>query len=167
VGLIEVQVEGLSDLQQALQNFPKALADKALAYALRQGANLIAAEAKRIVKPHYKSGKLYGSIAVRKRKRLPAGAALQYSVGVLGGASATYKNTKQNRRLKRVGQTFEKPNAYYWRFLEFGTQHQKAQSFLRAAFDTQGQAAIALIGSTSSRGVANAVTYAKRKGIKL
>jgi len=59
------------------------------------------------------------------------GVALQ--IGVKGGA-VKYKNTKENRRRKRVGKTYSGPgNVYYWRFLEFGTSKMAAQPFMRPA----------------------------------
>ena len=54
-----------------------------------------------------------------------------------------YADTANNRRLKRVGKTYQTRGlAYYWRFLEFGTSKLSAKPFLRPAFEAKKDAAV-------------------------
>lgn len=47
-----------------------------------------------------------------------------------------YRNNRFNRRVGRVGQSYQHfGDYYYWRFLEFGTSKMEAHSFLRKAFE--------------------------------
>jgi HK97 gp10 family phage protein len=67
---------------------------------------------------------------------------LKFRVGVLGGA-AQYANTRANVRKGRAGAEYVTGGSsgnpggdtFYWRFLEFGTQHMRAQPFLRPALE--------------------------------
>lgn len=45
--------------------------------------------------------------------------------------------TRANRRQGRVGQESATANAYYWRFLEFGTSKAAARPFIRPAWDAR------------------------------
>lgn len=83
--------------------------------------------------------------------RKNGGLALQ--IGVKGGAKK-YKNSKNNRRQKRVGQTYMGPGAvYYWRFLEFGTSKMKAQPFMRPALANNVDAVTRAITDSINDGI--------------
>lgn len=152
-------IEGLDEVLAAMAVLPDSITKNAAPFAMRKGADVIAKEAK--ARAPVRSGNLRDRIAVRKRKRKPTGAAIAYSVGILGGASATYGNTKSNRRKGLVGQSYQKQDtAYYWRFLEFGTEKLAAKPFLRPAFDSAAEAAITAIADGFRTGLTRAVTKA-------
>lgn len=70
---------------------------------------------------------------------------IAYRVGVAGGASEVYANTKQNRRIGRVGVAkafLDKSTTWYWRFLELGTSKMAAKSPMRRAQASNIDAAI-------------------------
>lgn len=113
------------------------LASKALVRAMRMGANIVRKDAqqraRRFDNPATPA-KVWKEVVVRvnnKQGKRVNGVVVQ--VGVKGGARR-YKDTKENRKKKRVGGTYEGPGAvYYWRFLEFGTKFAAAQPFMRPA----------------------------------
>lgn len=157
--MADIRIEGLDDVLAALKALPDSITKNAAPFAMRKGANVIAKEAK--ARARVRTGNLQKRIAVRKRKRRPPGVALAYSVGVLGGASATYGNTKGNRRKGIVGQKYQKEStAYYWRFLEFGTEKLAAKPFLRPAFDSKAEEAVKAIADGFRTGLTRAVTKA-------
>ncbi|WP_374987639.1 HK97-gp10 family putative phage morphogenesis protein, partial [Klebsiella pneumoniae] len=65
-----------------------------------------------------------------------------FRVGVMGGARQ-YANTKANVRKGRAGKSYntagDKGNpggdTWYWRFLEFGTEHAAARPIIRPALN--------------------------------
>lgn len=157
--MADIRIEGLDDVLAALMALPDSITKNAAPFAMRKGANVIAKEAK--ARAPVRTGNLQKRIAVRKRKRKPQGIGLMYSVGVLGGASATYGNTKANRRKGLVGKKFQTGGtAYYWRFLEFGTEKLAAKPFLRPAFDSKAEAAVQAIADGFRTGLVRAVTKA-------
>lgn len=98
---------------------------------------------------------IYKNIAVqystRQSKRVGG---VVTRVGVLGGARQ-YANTKENVRKRRAGKTYktlgDKGNpggdTWYWRFLEFGTQHSRARPFLQSALaENTGQVTDVVVG---------------------
>lgn len=159
--MADIHIEGLDDVLAALKALPDSITKNAAPFAMRKGANVIAKEAK--ARAPNRTGNLQKRIAVRKRKRRGPGIALAYSVGVLGGASATYGNTKTNRRKGLVGKKYETGGtAFYWRFLEFGTEKLAAKPFLRPAFDSKAEEAVKAISDGFRTGLARAVAKAMK-----
>jgi HK97 gp10 family phage protein len=64
---------------------------------------------------------------------------------------------RYGRRYRRRGQ-----DAWYWRFLEFGTSKLAARPFLRPAFDTMKEKAVEAIRDKLAQSIARAA--AKLKG---
>jgi len=165
--MADFTIKGLDDVLYALANLPDSITKNAAPFAMRKGAAVIAAEAKRRA-PILRNptddrtvGLIRDQIAVRKRKRKPAGIAIAYSVGVLGGAALTEKSTKKTRKAGSVGKTTDlKTRPAYWRFLEFGTEKQKSQPFLRPSLDAKAGEAIDAIAEGFRASLARAVTKA-------
>src|SRR5699024_2178586 len=129
------EFKNAAELERTLRQLPAKLQKRAVKSAARKGANVIkkAAQqnAKRFDDPATAS-KVWKEITVRAGKRRRNGDVVM-RVGVKGGAKR-YVNNKENRRLGRVGGSYEGPGAvYYWRFLEFGTSKMRAQPFMRPA----------------------------------
>lgn len=82
----------------------------------------------------------------QSRRQSKAVGGVVMRLGILGGARQ-YANTTENRRKGRVGGTYktggDKGNpggdTWYWRFREFGTQHENAKPFLRPALENNVQ----------------------------
>jgi HK97 gp10 family phage protein len=143
-------IEGLEGVIERLNALPREIVGKnggPVKSALRKGAKLIRDEAAR--RAPVKTGKLRDALTVRRDPRPHyVSAAEHYWIGVQGGARRKYANTKRNRGKARVGQTYEvEGNAFYWRFYEFGSEHQPARPFVRSAFEAKVADVEALIAS--------------------
>jgi HK97 gp10 family phage protein len=124
----EVTITGLKELQTALRQLPKEIQGKVLAQSLREGAKAIIKDAKtrapRADSPHFvgkgkelvEPGNIARNIQVKRVKNTDSTATV--SIGV---------------RSKGKGGK----NAFYWRFLEFGTQFIAARPFMRPAFESK------------------------------
>ncbi|WP_175663059.1 HK97-gp10 family putative phage morphogenesis protein [Burkholderia ambifaria] len=112
-----VQILGLADLQADFAKLSKSNSTKTLRRATRAGANVIRDEAR--VRAPKRKGKLRRNIqsTVLRQKDAPGLA----TAGV---------------RVRTKGKGDSPTNAFYWRFVELGTQYMRAQPFVRPAFDT-------------------------------
>ena len=131
---MQVKILGLEQLKKALNQLPIEIQQKALRSAVSASAKVVvdAAIAKA---PAGDTGNLKKAI-YRYRSRSGSGTGREtYLVGVRKGKKA-YANTARNRRLNRVGKNYTvQGEAYYWRFLEFGTAKMQAKPFMRPAFE--------------------------------
>ena len=107
--------------------------------------------------PASKTGQLEAGIAAFRGKA-PKGVAI-HRVGVRGKRQK-YANTAQNRRLRRVGKTFQQDtrNSKVARFLEFGTAKMSARPFVKPAFERNVSAAIDAIKDRLAKAVEDAAT---------
>lgn len=129
-----IQITGLADLEKRLLDFPDKIARNILAGAIRAGAVTIQKEARQIAptstEPHavgkkgqknyieqVQPGHLKKNIKVRLAPRKSRTVPIEYWVYV----------SKQ---------------AWYWRFVEFGTSKMAAKPFMRSSFDSQKEVAV-------------------------
>lgn len=150
-----VRIEGLDGVLDALKALPPELASKRggpARAALARGAKVIRDDARRRVP--VATGAVRDNIVMKRDTRPDRyGANERYTVGVRGGAKR-YANTKRNRRKGRAGQEYVTAgNTYYWRFLEFGTAKMAARPFLRPAFESQKDRALAAIVDGLTAGI--------------
>jgi hypothetical protein len=118
------ELYGANEIVAALKSLPGELVSKN-GGPVRQELYKIGATMKRaaIALAPKRDGLLWKSIRlVRDKNPAKSGASERYVLGVFGGNTRKYANTKRNRRTGRVGKTYTIINAYYWRFQEFGTQ---------------------------------------------
>lgn len=141
---INFNLVGVDGVVKRLRELGPKLQKKGLRAAARKAANIIRDSAREKAKTFDDPGtgnQIYKNIVTQessKRSRKVGGIVMR--VGVMGGAF-NYANTKQNKRLGRVGKKFKtlgsKKNpggdTWYWRFKEFGTESQAADPFLRPA----------------------------------
>ncbi|KVO88532.1 HK97-gp10 family putative phage morphogenesis protein [Burkholderia ubonensis] len=111
-----VQVLGLADLRADFEKLAKAQSTKALRLATVAGAKVIR-DAARARAPK-RSGKL--------RRNIVSAALRQKDAPGLATAGV---------RVRSKGKGDSPTNAFYWRFVELGAQHMKAEPFMRPAFD--------------------------------
>lgn len=111
-----VQILGLADLRADFEKLAKAQSTKALRRATVAGAKVIRDEAR--ARSPKKTGKL--------RRNIVSAALRQKDAPGLATAGV---------RVRSKGKADSTTNAYYWRFVELGTQHMKAEPFMRPAFD--------------------------------
>jgi HK97 gp10 family phage protein len=136
-----IKVEGLKELQEALKALPAEIQKRPLRSAVSAGAKVIVDEAKRRA-PQGETGNLRKAL-YRYRSRSQSGTGKEtFLVGVRKGKKQ-YADTAKNRRLSRVGKKYTvEGEAFYWRFLEFGTSKMAARPFLRPAFESKKMEAL-------------------------
>lgn len=135
------KIDGLRELNDALKKLPEAVAKNVLRGATNAGASVIRAEAKQrapvytgslIARDHPPPGTLKKSIIQRQARQLSSLVKQVFHVGVRSGRGV---KDKAGRSL----------DAYYWRFVEFGTSKMAARPFLRPAFEAKKMAAVEAI----------------------
>lgn len=135
-GNTTVEVEGLGELLRRLEALPKEIAGKnggPVRRALGRAARLVRDEVR--ANAPKRTGKLEANvIAARVRDDRPPGVSERFVVSVRG-RKARYADTRENRRAGRVGQTYQRDGeAFYWKFIEFGTAKMAARPFIQPSF---------------------------------
>ena len=137
---MSVDIKGLKELQAALNQLPREVQKRPLRAAVSAAAKVIQDEAKR--RAPIDTGNLRKAI-YRTRSRSGSGTGQETFLVAVKKGKAEYANTARNRRLNRVGKKYQtQGEAYYWRFLEFGTAKMAAKPFLRPAFENKKQMAV-------------------------
>jgi len=154
-----VRVAGLDGVLERLQALPAAVGAKGggpARAALAKGARVFRDQA--IANAPRDTGLLQESIVARRDSRPGmVGASEAYYVGVRRKARR-YANTKRNRGKGRAGKTyFVDGTAFYWLFLEFGTEKMAARPFLRPAFESRKEDALNVIVTEMHAGIDRAV----------
>jgi HK97 gp10 family phage protein len=126
--------------------------------AARKGANVIRDAAKAGWQQVDRAGtpnKIYERVAVQFSGRaFKQTGDLMFRVGIRGGAKQ-YANTKQNRRARRVGESYKVDgDTFYWRFYELGSSHQPARPIMQPALFNNGPAALNALVAELQRGFA-------------
>lgn len=162
-----IKVHGLRETVQKLQGLSAALVGKnggPIRKALFQAAKVIEIEAERLSPKA--TGRLERNI-IKMRNRNPRatqGAPVElYHVGVRGGGA--YGARRRQRARKKVlgaggsarqaqrAAVADDKDAYYWRFIEFGTAKMPARPFLRPAFDSKKEEAVRVFAAILKRDV--------------
>jgi HK97 gp10 family phage protein len=139
--MISVQITGLKELQKALNELPKEIQGRPLRSAVSAAAKVIVDDVKARV-PVGETGNLKTAVYRYRSRRNSATGRETFFVGIRQG-KAQYKDTAYNRRKGRVGKNYKTAGeAYYWRFLEFGTAKMQAKPFLRPAFEANKSRAV-------------------------
>jgi HK97 gp10 family phage protein len=124
-------VEALEAKLKIVKGQPRA---KSTRFALRKGANVVRDQAKanaQSVDDPTTPTSIAANIVVRNDNRhLRQNGEFKMRVGVLGGAKG---HAAASGELKGKGSSNPGGDTYYWRFLEFGTQHMAARPFMRPA----------------------------------
>lgn len=134
------QVSGLKELNAALKQLPDNIAKNVLRGATSAGAAVIRKEARQrapvytgdVQGNHPPPGTLKKSVYQSQRRNLSSLVKQVFHVGVRTG-----KGLKD-----KAGRSVD---AYYWRFVEFGTSKMAARPFLRPAFEAKKLAAVEAI----------------------
>lgn len=139
-----VQVDGLGELLKRMEALPKEITGKnggPVRRALGRAARLVRDEVR--TNAPKRSGNLAANIiAARVRDDRPLGVAERFVVSVRG-KRRKYGNTAENRRSGRVGKTYQRDgDAFYWKFLEFGTAKMAARPFIQPSFASRAPDAI-------------------------
>ena len=142
--MISVKIEGLKELQEAMNQLPLEIQKRPLRSAVSAGAKVIMDEAIRGA-PQGETGNLRKAIyRYRSRSQSRTGQET-FLVGVRKGKKE-YVDSARNRRFGRVGKKYTvEGEAFYWRFVEFGTSKMPARPFLRPAFESKKNQAVETI----------------------
>lgn len=134
--MADVEIKGLSELKAALKELPKAIEQKCLKVAVMTGANVIKRAAQDLVVR--RTGLIAKAIRIGFNKKESTPGKAVYHVFV---------SMKVKDKLKKITR-----DAFYWRFLEFGTVKMSAKPFMRPAFDaTNREAAEVIKGKLAER----------------
>jgi HK97 gp10 family phage protein len=140
---INMKVDGLRQLNKALQELPLKIRGAPLRTATRKASMVIRNEARSKVPVN--TGLLKREI-ITSRSRSQSSEGRETFVVMVKQLVKKYANTKANRRMNRVGKKFKTEGlAYYWKFLEFGTSKMRARPFMRPAFDSKKQEAVRVL----------------------
>lgn len=133
-------IKGLSELSAALKELPNRIARNALRRSVARGAVVIRDEAKTRAPVSTTPpapgdplpGTLKRSIVIKHDKDRSILTSQTYVVAVRHGKKYRNQGKKGNRS----------QDAYYWRWVEFGTVKMAARPFMRPAFEAQKEAAV-------------------------
>jgi HK97 gp10 family phage protein len=129
---MQVKLQGFAELQQRLKEFGPKVEKSGLRAATRASA-VVFRDAIRLTAP-VKTGLLKANIVVNSR-RGDGPNIIRYGARIKAAKKIKYGNTRQNRRLRRVGKKYQMEGpAFYGRFLEYGTSRMHARPFMRPAF---------------------------------
>lgn len=142
---VEMQVKGLPELHARMKAVSEGMRKKGTRTAARKAANLVrdaaraaAQQLDRTETPLSIAKNVDAQFNGRLFRRTGD---VGFRIGVRGGAKQ-YANTKENRRKRRVGDTYKTGGTtFYWRFLELGTSQIAARPFLRPALENNAQKA--------------------------
>lgn len=130
-----VKVEGLKELQQAMQALGRKTSNRIAVKAMRKGGAIVRDKARANAPvlqqsvPHRKAGTL--KKAIRSRTKVGKNGKINTYIWVKG------LSTKQVLKFKgKTGKAgaYNPRNPFYWRFVEFGTSKMPARPFMRTAF---------------------------------
>lgn len=143
-----------------LVGLPTALRKKGARFAMRKAANLVRDDAKqraeRLDDPETASV-IAENIAVRfSSRRFRNTGDILFRVGVRGGARLTDQEKSQGLPGK---------GTQHWRLLEFGTEHARAQPFMRPALSQNVGAATAEFAKHLDRWLARNLNKIRKDGV--
>lgn len=145
----EIQIEGLDKLLRAMQQLPPVIQQKCLRQAVVPGAQVIRNAAQDLVRQRTGLVKRAIRIGYNKQESTPGRAV--YHVFVSGTVKRAGGSFAMGRRaikkLRAKGEQGKIFDAFYWRFIEFGTVKMAAKPFMRPAFDATSHEAVATITS--------------------
>jgi HK97 gp10 family phage protein len=135
-----VHVSGLAELSAALRELPGRIGRNVLRGAVAAGAAEIRKAAMttapvytgEVSKGHPPPGTLRRALYQKQIRELSNDQAQVFFVGVRQGKK--YRNQGKKKNLSQ--------DAYYWRFVEFGTSKMAARPFLRPAFEQAKMVAV-------------------------
>lgn len=167
-----IEVEGLKELNEALESFSKATAGNILKRAVGTAGAVFAEHAIAIAPKD--TGQLKREIKVAKPKIItPGKAAYAQAMRETGDkAEAAAAARAANRSAGGTGRsavTHVGPTkrAGQGMLQEFGTAHHKAQPFMRPTWDSQDQALVGIIRDTLAEEIDKATKRAERKAARL
>lgn len=158
MGSVTVRVEGLKELQKAMQSLGRKTSNRIAVKAMRKGGAVVRDKA-RMLAPVLKE-----SVPQRRAGTLRKSIQSRTKVGK-NGRTDTYiwvkkLSTKQVLKFKEKSgksSAYNPLDPFYWRFIEFGTSKMPARPFMQPAFQqSKEQAAQAIIDTLQQEIIAEA-----------
>ena len=155
-----VQVQGLDQLAKALRELPQRVARNGLRAAVYAGAKVIRDEAK--LQAPVATGDLGPNQPPRGTLKRSV---IMKQIPELSGAQkqtffVTVRHGKKYRKQGKKGNLSQ--DAWYWRFVEFGTIKMSARPFLRPAFDMKKHEAVTAIKTRLAQRIEQAAQELKK-----
>jgi len=137
-------VQGADAVEKMLRSLPERVAKNVTTQTLRSGAGVIVRSARKKLRSNQNvdSGELSKKIGTRTVKKSSKGAA-EVFVTIKGGSAQVVRKGK-NKPTKATPRR-------YAHIIEFGREGVPAQSFMRAAVDSDGTAAVAKMIETAGK----------------
>jgi HK97 gp10 family phage protein len=145
-----VQIKGLDALAKALKELPDRVAKNGLRAAVYAGAKVIRDEAK--LQALVATGTLKRAVILKQIPELSSKNKQTFFVTVRQG--------KKYRKQGKKGNLSQ--DAWYWRFVEFGTVKMSARPFLRPAFDMKKNDALTAIKTRLAERIEQAARELKK-----
>lgn len=162
---VEFDLVGLEDLRAKLKEISKDMQFKGGRFALRKSAQVIRDKARENasrVDDSKTPEDIAKNITERWSGRLNTRTGdLGFRIGVLGGAKGA---AVASGEIAGKGKANPGGDTFYWRFLEFGTQHISARPFMRPAMTDSIQPATAEFIKQYDKAVDRAIRRAKTTG---
>ena len=155
-----VQVQGLDQLAKALRELPQRVARNGLRAAVYAGAKVIRDEAK--LQAPVATGDLGANQPPRGTLKRSV---IMKQIPELSGAQkqtffVTVRHGTKYRKQGKKGNLSQ--DAWYWRFVEFGTVKMSARPFLRPAFDMKKHEAVTAIKTRLAQRIEQAAQELKK-----
>jgi HK97 gp10 family phage protein len=140
-------VKGLKEMNRVLKRLPEKTRKKVVRSALREGAKVIKEAAENALASMFSgTGNVKSNVGIAAgRSRVPF--QVLYRIGIEGGAVDPEKDPRGSGE------------AYYWRFLEFGSSKFHARPFLRPA----GEASVGRVTAIMRRKLNKGIVREARK----
>lgn len=160
---LDGEIQGLEAVigkLQALEQLPR---QKTTRFALRKAANLVRdaaqANAARFDDPTTRENIAANITVGLDKKRYRKDDEIKIRIGVKGGASGFAAAVGE---LRGKGKGNPGGDTYYWRFLEFGTEHMAAQPFMRPALERNSGAATGEFVNQFEKAITRAIRRANK-----
>jgi HK97 gp10 family phage protein len=146
----EWKIEGLRELGEALKLFPEKIAGKIMRAAVSSGAAVVRDDAKRRASEYREprtacvggsSWDIEGKIPAPIRTGTLARAVSMKHARGGNTYNEAYEVYVRSARTDKKVKAYGKYDAYYWRFVEFGTVKMTKRPFMRPAFEAKKHAA--------------------------
>lgn len=144
--IVEMRVVGLAELTKAMRELPVEVHASALRPAVSAAAGVVQKDAR--LRAPRDTGTLAKAIYRTRSRSLSSGTMETAIVGVRFG-----------KRYRKRGQ-----DAWYWKFIEFGTSKMAARPFLRPAFESTKKKQLDAMVLSLKKGIARAAEKLRRKG---
>ena len=141
--MMKYQMSGFAEIEGWLQALPGKIGENALRSAANAGATLIKDEV--VLRAPRRSGRLARAVYQKHIDERSGETNQTYFVGVRQG-------TKTAEGKKDLAN-----DAFYWRFVEYGTSRSPASPFIRPSFEARSQDAVAVMRDRLRERVAEAI----------